>query len=106
MRTLKEVLIDLIFHKLIKSVADTIYLLFFEFNRGLNLKVLLLSLIFEEFPLSDQACNASFPLLSSFVKRGGPMATIRIIAIRKFIRMYEVSLVLIFIVCLEELTCK
>ena len=106
MRAFEEVLIDLILHKLIKCIADSVHLLLFEFDSGLYLKVLLLTLVLKKFSLSDQASNASFSLLSAFIQRGDSVAAIGIVAVRELIRLDKVSLILILIVCLNELTCK
>ena len=106
MRAFEEVLIDLILHELIKCIADSVHLLLFEFDSGLYLKVLLLSLVLKKFSLSDQASDASFSLLSAFIQRGDSVAAIGIVAVRELIRLDKVSLILILIVCLNELTCK
>ena len=81
MGTFEEVLIDLILDKLIQRIADPIHLLLFEFDSGLYLKVLLLSLVLKKFALSDQANNASLPFLSSLVQRSDAVASIGIVTV-------------------------
>ena len=106
MRSFKEILVDLVFHKSIQGVAYALSLRICKFHLRLDFEVLCLIVLFESFALYDQ----KFPFISlstvSTVHWNGPTATIGVIPVFEFVRVDKLSLVLVLTIWLNELFCN
>ena len=107
MGALEEVLIDLILHESIQSISNLFRLRILKLHLWLYFEVLRLVILLVGFALMRYQGTASILLAKgSFILRQGPTASIWIIAVVKFVRMDELELVLVFVICLDELIRK
>ena len=104
MRALEEVLIDLILHESVQSISNFLCLGILKLHLWLNLKVLRLVILLVGFPLVLYLGTTSILLAKrGSIVRQGPASSIWIITVVEFIRMNELELVLVFVICFNEL---
>ena len=107
MGALEEVLIDLILHESIQSISDLLCLRILKLHLRLNFEVLRLVILLVGFAFFRYLGAASILLgKRSSIMRQGATAAIWIIAVVEFVRMNELELVLVFVICLDELIRK
>ena len=107
MGALEEVLIDLILHESIQGISNLFCLRILKLHLWLNFEVLRLVILLVGFALMRYQGTASILLAKgSFILRQGPTDSIWIITVVKFVRMDELELVLVFVICLDELIRK
>ena len=107
MGALEEVLIDLILHESIQSISNLFCLRILELHLWLYFEVLRLVILLVGFALMRYQGTASILLAKGrLILRQGATASIWIITVVKFVRMDELELVLVFVICLDELIRK
>ena len=102
MGALEEVLIDLILHESIQSISNLFCLRILKLHLWLNFEVLRLVILLVGFALMRYQGLVLLAKGSSILRQG-PTASIWIITVVKFVRMDELELVLVFVICFDEL---